>query len=203
MNIKKLEGVQAISPEMNVPGSVVSVNGAVFNIFDFKLEYVNTDLIARSLAMQPRYMGHTHGFYSIAQHCVRGAEALLLCGNVLEAIQFLLHDASEAYISDIPAPLKRYLDSDGRLKELENKIEAVIYEYYGVPFPLPDIIKIVDNNLAQEEMMNLMIFPPNAQDEIFYWNPDYAYSMYKLTYNRLANIYSTLIKKSKNPNGNN
>lgn len=63
--------------------------------------------VAMVLARVPRFAGHTErGVYSVAQHCVEGARAILRDGHGRDAaFAFLLHDAHEAYIGDMPTPL--------------------------------------------------------------------------------------------------
>src|SRR4051794_36829357 len=58
--------------------------------------------IFHSLAMQCRYNGHTAYFYSVAQHC--WLLSLVVPAHLQRVA--LLHDAAEAYIGDIVAPLK-------------------------------------------------------------------------------------------------
>ena len=57
--------------------------------------------IARALSRIPRFVGHTREFCSVAQHCVL---ASYLCRNKMWA---LMHEAAEAFMGDIPGPLKR------------------------------------------------------------------------------------------------
>lgn len=66
-------------------------------------EEIAIDDIARSLAQQCRFLGHTDAHYSIAQHCVLVSELV----PARDALWGLLHDASEAYLGDLPAPIKR------------------------------------------------------------------------------------------------
>lgn len=58
--------------------------------------------IARALSMQCRFTGHVKRFYSVAQHCVLVS---YLC-DWDDRLWGLLHDASEAYISDLNRPVK-------------------------------------------------------------------------------------------------
>lgn len=82
--------------------------------------------IAVSLSNICRFAGHLSHFYSVAQHAV-------LCSQLVPqefAFEALMHDATEAYCQDIPAPLKRLLPD---YKRMEEKIDAVIREKYGLP----------------------------------------------------------------------
>lgn len=63
--------------------------------------------IAHALSNTCRFNGHCAEFYSVAEHCVRGAGVLM--PNKPAAYAFLLHDATEAYYSDVPSPLKQYM----------------------------------------------------------------------------------------------
>lgn len=61
--------------------------------------------IAHALAHKCRYTGHSSGFYSVAEHCVKGSETFKRSDL---ALAFLLHDAAEAYLPDITGPIKKY-----------------------------------------------------------------------------------------------
>lgn len=63
--------------------------------------------IAEALARIPRYTGHVRpGPYSVAQHCVVGADIVFRdTDDRIAAAAFLLHDAHEAYIGDIATPV--------------------------------------------------------------------------------------------------
>ncbi len=99
--------------------------------------------IAHSLSNICRFGGHINKFYSVAQHSVMVSKMvpkhLALAG--------LLHDASEAYLSDIVRPAKRMLP---QYKELELKLQSVIEERFKVTFDHEEI-HIADNRALYVE----------------------------------------------------
>ena len=107
-------------------------------VHPFRLErdMVLIDDIANSLAMQPRFNGHLPKFYSVADHSIyvmRQAKKFLEHENFPDylkhkiLIRALLHDAAEAFISDIPSPVKRFMTC---VKEIEDEILRKLYHFY-------------------------------------------------------------------------
>jgi hypothetical protein len=93
--------------------------------------------IAHSLAQQVRFAGHTPEPYTIAQHSVlvsKRAEELATAGalrGVIEIAQWgLLHDATEAYLVDVPRPVKRSLPE---YQEIERNLAAAIWCRFVAP----------------------------------------------------------------------
>lgn len=93
----------------------------------------NIEDIAHSLSNQCRFLGHTSRFYSISEHS-RFVAALLKKWNHSPYTQLhgLLHDLSEAYLGDMPTPLKQYCPP---YKDLENRILSFALPQLGLPFP--------------------------------------------------------------------
>jgi len=84
-------------------------SGNAFYPFNpFRSEFSIED-IAEPLAKLPRFNGHTDGvFYSVAEHSVHVSRLVKRAGGDARAqLVALLHDAHEAFIGDIPAPLKK------------------------------------------------------------------------------------------------
>ena len=117
--------------------------------------------VASALSKLARYSGHTDGEYgySVAQHCVLGAETLFeKTGSSRMASLFLLHDAHEAYIGDIATPTMRVLDdlSDGgfsaALGRLKTRLDAAIHRAAGIlPADECEMVAIKHHDIA---MMN-------------------------------------------------
>jgi hypothetical protein len=66
--------------------------------------------IAHALSNQCRYSGHVAFFYSVAQHSILLARYVAeQGGSALDCMQMLMHDAPEAYLVDVPRPVKQYM----------------------------------------------------------------------------------------------
>ncbi len=94
----------------------------------------------------------TDQFYSTAEHCVRMSEIV----PYEDAMWALLHDASEAYLVDLPRPIKHvegfaagYLEAESRL------MEAVCVRFHLYPEE-PESVKEADLRLLETERRDLM-----------------------------------------------
>lgn len=83
-------------------GIINTVSGIEVNLLDPIPDMISIEDIAHSLAYQCRFAGHIKRFYSVAQHSV--VVAAMAPDDIKKYA--LLHDASEAYLQDITAPLK-------------------------------------------------------------------------------------------------
>jgi uncharacterized protein len=89
----------------------------------------NVAEIAHALSNACRYGGHCSQFYSVAEHSVlvsEIAEELALC----DPFEALMHDASEAYICDIPGPWKHMLPD---YQKLEADLERKLQDFFKLP----------------------------------------------------------------------
>ncbi|MBI5480351.1 MAG: phosphohydrolase [Deltaproteobacteria bacterium] len=111
--------------------------------------------IAHSLAMQCRFNGHCRPFYSVAEHSVRVSRIL----EGRERLWGLLHDAAEAYISDLPRPLKATAPG---FRAAEDRLLEVIVTRFGLPWPMPAAVAHADEVLLATEMRDLMAPAPAA-----------------------------------------
>lgn len=107
--------------------------------------------IAHSLSMQPRFGGHLPIFYSVAEHSWWCASRIL---NEEQELAALLHDASEAYLIDIPKPIKGRLTN---YEEIENNLMTIIAEKFGFQFPLCQSVKDIDKIALEHEWKHIML----------------------------------------------
>ena len=115
---------------------------------------ISIEDIAHALAHQCRFTGHTRFFYSVAEHSVHCAT---MAPPELE-LTALLHDASEAYLSDLARPVKHTEVLGAAYREVEVGLETVIAQRFDLVYPYPDAIKRIDNAMLTKEIQDLM--PP-------------------------------------------
>lgn len=108
--------------------------------------------IAHGLSLQCRFAGQCRTFYSIAQHSIY---AYQLCKDQPFDIRMwaLLHDAAEAYISDVSTPVKKLLES---YDYYEIKLLLKISDRFGLSKEIPNYVKKVDKVLLMTEARDLM-----------------------------------------------
>ncbi len=112
--------------------------------------------IAHALSLVCRGNGHIKYFYSVAQHCINCANEAAARGyEDREVLSCLLHDAAEAYISDLITPIKDQLQI---YSEIEDKILQTIFSKYGIgDLLLSDRWKTIDKDLLSNEFRALFL----------------------------------------------
>jgi hypothetical protein len=108
--------------------------------------------IAHSLSMQCRYAGHCISHYSVAEHSVHVARWLQRKYGPEMAIHGLLHDATEAYVVDVPRPLKPSLTN---YKEIEERNWQAIAARFNLAWTLPPEVHDADNRIIADELVNM------------------------------------------------
>lgn len=141
--------------------------------------------------MQCRFSGHTKFHYSIAQHS--GAVAWTVARDhvrpevdPIPALWGLLHDASEAYLVDLPTPIKRGTLLGSVYRDIEGPILQAICKKFGLPFEEPPCVKIEDTRWLLTEKRDLLVsglswprkwtkgFTPHEFDTVESWTPEQA-----------------------------
>jgi hypothetical protein len=132
------------------PDCIRTYTGIYMNVFEPTLDMICIEDIAHSLSMQCRFAGHLNYFYSIAQHSIMVARYVSK-ENKLAA---LLHDASEAYLLDIPRPIKVRMPE---YKAIEDNLMKKIAEKFDFEYPLCLEIKEADDRELKYEWETLML----------------------------------------------
>jgi uncharacterized protein len=111
--------------------------------------------IAHALSMLCRYGGHVQFFYSVAQHSVNVEKALraLGCDEPKMLRTALMHDATEAYLGDIIAPIKEHVR---HFQEVEDDLWRVMARRFDCYVEIPLDVKQIDFDIRFWEMAWLM-----------------------------------------------
>ena len=135
---------------------IQTYTGKVFEPQNPTPESIDIEDIAHALGMICRFNGHVQRFYSVAEHCV------VMSNQVSEvaALPALLHDAAEAYVSDLALPIKPMVDG---YDEMEMRIREVIEEKYRANMHwaacshyTQEEVKKADRRMLTTEMQQLM-----------------------------------------------
>jgi uncharacterized protein len=133
-------------------------SGKKFYPFNPSPEQIEIVDIAHGLSMVCRFSGQCPYFYSVAEHCIHVTNAL----PPSLKLEGLLHDASEAYLADLPKPVKMGL-RDYSL--LETQVETVIAEKFNLACPTPSEVKTADLAMLKQEIFSF--FGPARYSEDF------------------------------------
>lgn len=110
--------------------------------------------IAHALSNQGRYSGHTRFFYSVAHHCcLLAIHVEKRGGTPLECLETLMHDSPEAYLVDIPRPVKQYMP---QYREWDHAIDAQIRIWMNWTDPRPSFLDDLDSRIIVDERAALM-----------------------------------------------
>lgn len=102
--------------------------------------------IAHALSNICRFTGHCNQFYSVAQHSMIVSELV----SRKYAVWGLMHDASEAYITDIARPLK-HLGAFFDYRKLEKRTMNAICKKFGIEGDEPQEVKDYDALILRNE----------------------------------------------------
>lgn len=168
-------------------------SGRQFWPLDPRPEEIDLDDIATALSRACRYAGHCERFYSVAEHSVHVA-------NVLPphlALKGLLHDATEAYLVDIPRPIKPFLAG---YMEIEQRLWEAVARRFGLTPDMPPEIKAADNAVLLAEAEQIMKPHPApwcvpgepADVHIRCYGPDAAKDWFTLHFHRFNTTKRTV-----------
>lgn len=126
---------------------------------------LNIDDIAHALSMICRYTGHVSEFWSVAAHSIEVSKRVEAWLNESPAqiapwwikkcaLTALLHDASEAYLVDVPRGLKPLFTG---YKENEARLEECLAKKFDLFYPFPNVIKTFDDAILIDEIANFFV----------------------------------------------
>jgi len=140
-----------------------TIDGVEMDLWDLPRAIVTVEHIGFALARINRYAGHWRHPISVARHCITLAKQLKEDGhNELTQLQGLLHDAAEAYTTDIPSPLKALLmvrhtceflnETVATYDVFESQLTRQIFEKLGVSHRIPQVVWDLDRKAYHQEL---------------------------------------------------
>lgn len=136
--------------------------GGAFSHTETTIDMFDLQDIAHSESLICRYTGHCKEFFSVAQHSV-------LCSyqspDLVIQKWCLFHDAAEPYISDVNKPVKSMPWMKGYC-EHEDYLLSFIADKFGLPWPMPKIVKEIDFKMLATEHKQLFLTPPPMPWEV-------------------------------------
>lgn len=188
---------------------IETFSGIKFWPLDPKPEEIVIRDIAHSLSLVCRFTGHCKFFYSVAQHSIHTSNILRQLGLSPKAqLRGLLHDASEAYLCDIAAPVKPHLPG---YRELESILEDVVYKKYELDDTSSaeiDWVKQIDMVMVRLEGETLVrnsrewnIPYPEPRQTLEEWNvqiPEITYAPHRLVELEFLYLFEKLIREIAN-----
>ena len=181
---------------MVFPNSKIRLySGVLFDPFEPDASLINIGDIAHALSHTPRFAGHTDIFYSVGQHslwcyerCYKKIKGMYEKSEESEILlQCLMHDASEAYLLDMPSPIKNHPQMKF-YKEKEKELGEIICDVFRVKYPFNSIVKEVDNEAYEfEKNFYLNQGGPTSYQQEANITPEKTKRLFLLTFNSLTN----------------
>lgn len=124
-----------------------TIKGHMIDFLSPSEESIDIEDIAWALAREGRWGNHSLLPYSVAEHSIQMS---YLSEYPREA---LLHDATEAYMRDIPSPLKVLIP---RYSEIEDRLQGIIFRKFGLE-GIPEEVHYWDKELRIHEWDNVVV----------------------------------------------
>ena len=186
---------------MNDNGWMQTVSGKRVFPLAPTVDAIDINDIAHALSMTCRFGGHTKFHYSVAQHSVLVSDqAWDSCDGTErecaeQALIGLLHDATEAYLVDVPRPIKKVLPEYMRLEDM---MSVVIAKKFNIASLYNNLIKGIDDAILVSEWKklispevprNILAYQTTKIDiEIDSWTQMEAKREFMTSFNDLNNI---------------
>lgn len=158
--------------------------------------------IASGLSNMPRFAGQLKQFYSVAEHCIMAER------QYVQDVEFpdketckaiLMHDATEAFMCDVPTPLKKMLKDYQRI---ETRLNEVIKAKFNISSSesIQELVKKYDmlmlknealftrgrlNWLNTEPYINI---PVLENFTVYYMSPEFAREVFLKRWEELQDV---------------
>ena len=183
---------------MELVSEIMTYTKKMFDPLHPNVELIDIEDIAHALSMLCRANGHFKSFYSVAQHsinCMKEARARGYSGRIQLAC--LLHDASEAYLSDVTRPVKAELP---RYKEIEAPLQETIWnKWLDQPLTEEERKQVfdIDDAILAHEFLNLMGEKITDQIPEIHSVPQFAFTGFDTSKHQFLRLFRQLTTSKK------
>jgi len=162
------------------PEGIITHSGLIVDVFNPKPDMFCIEDIAHALSNICRFGGHTPVFYSVAEHSIRVSHLVA----PVNKFQALMHDAAEAYLFDMPSPIKKHLVG---YEGLENGIMLQIAKKFNFSWPMADEVHQFDKEILKIEWNTF--FQYKNEKKIFQcFNSEDAKSAFLYHFKKYSNL---------------
>jgi hypothetical protein len=179
--------------EQHIKDVYTATRVGLFYPFDPKREAIPVEEIARSLAATARWRGHTDEPFSVAEHSIMVARKV----SPENRLYALLHDAGEALLCDVPAPIKCFLRFELRTEGggiefppfscVEQEILNAVLESLGIPVgPMPQEVHAADMSQRKWEWDHLVRYEGEEERRFVPLSPRAAMVKWLEMYDRFS-----------------
>lgn len=135
----------------DIEHAIQTISGVFFWPMEPHIDEILLDDIVHGIGKECRFVNHTPYHYSVAWHSVA------LSHVVPDHLKkwALIHDTTEAYLRDLPRPLKKHPIFEKYIA-IEDNLMAVIAEFFGMPeTTIPEELKEYDIDMSSCELLVL------------------------------------------------
>ena len=175
---------------------IMTCSHKMFDPLNPEVELIDIHDIAHSLSMLCRANGHFRSFYSVGMHCVNCAQEAI-ARNYSRKVQLacLLHDGSEAYLSDVTRPVKEEIP---RYREIEDPLQDVIWQkFLGEALTEEEYRQVfeIDDDILENEFPALMGAKLKETVPALRSEPQFQFEDFQKTEKEFLALFHTLSKE--------
>jgi len=135
---------------------VQSYTGKKIDLLDPQPKDISLIDIAWGVSGKVRYNCQSNQRYTVMEHSL-----LVYKFCIINPLEGLFHDAAEAYLPDVPSPLKN-MDCFEEFRKIEDNLLKVIFDKYSLQYPLSNEVEYVDEKICSNEQPLFMPDPPES-----------------------------------------
>lgn len=141
--------------------SIILSNGRWCDPLNFRAQDIDIDQAFGVLSRIRRFNGQTNDPWSVGQHTLFVYEMMLsIDASLHDTLWALIHDIGEAYIGDLPRPIKREIP---RFAEIEGAILETFARTYGLEPFMPALVELADDVAVSYEALQLLPSGPVSE----------------------------------------